>query len=76
MRRADFRTIPVGDIYLREELEFMGSSRTVGRRNRCFVRRVYSARVVGLEENMTVATYHGDGAEGVRVTLVSCQILF
>ncbi|KAF8157342.1 hypothetical protein K438DRAFT_2026228 [Mycena galopus ATCC 62051] len=57
---TDFRTIPLGDIYLREELGLDGGLCTV--RRPCSVRRVYSARVVGLG-NMTVAMYHGDGAE-------------
>ncbi|KAJ7840627.1 hypothetical protein B0H13DRAFT_2366146 [Mycena leptocephala] len=60
----DFRTIPLGDIHLLREIGLKRGSHTTGRqRNRCSVRRVYSARVVGLERNMTVATYQGDGAE-------------
>jgi hypothetical protein len=58
--------IPLGDIYLRDELELDKGLRTIGRlRDRGSVRRMYSATVVGLEGNMTVAMYRGDGAEKV-----------
>ncbi|KAJ7760211.1 hypothetical protein DFH07DRAFT_957593 [Mycena maculata] len=60
----DFRSIPLGDIYLQNELELDRGSHTVGHlRDRGFVRRVYSARVVGLDGNLTVAMYQGDGAQ-------------
>ncbi|KAF8190660.1 hypothetical protein K438DRAFT_914088 [Mycena galopus ATCC 62051] len=60
----DFRTIPVGDICFLHEIGMKRGSCTAERmRNRGFVRRVFSARVVGLEGNMTVAKYEGDGAE-------------
>ncbi|KAJ7850972.1 hypothetical protein B0H13DRAFT_1905407 [Mycena leptocephala] len=52
------------DINLRDEIESDRRSRTVTRVRDCgSVRRVYSAKVVGLEGNMTVAMYHSDGAE-------------
>ncbi|KAJ6483302.1 hypothetical protein C8R45DRAFT_300481 [Mycena sanguinolenta] len=61
---TDFRTIPLGDIYLREDLGLEGGLRHVRRlHDRSSVRRIYSAKVMGLEGNMTVATYHGDDAE-------------
>jgi hypothetical protein len=64
----DFRTIPLGDINLQAEIDLNRGSRVVDRtRDRGSVRRVYSARVMGLEGNMTVAMYQGDGAEEVRL---------
>jgi hypothetical protein len=64
---ADFRMIPLGDICLQDEIRLEGGTRTIGHlRDRGSVRRVYSARVVGLEGNMTVAMYAGASAEEVR----------
>ncbi len=58
--------IPLGDIYLQEELRSDAESRPVGlTRQRRSARRVYSARVGGRESKMTVAMYQGDGAEEV-----------
>jgi hypothetical protein len=66
-RSTDFRTIALGDICLLHEIGLKRGSRTAERlRDRCSGRRVYSAKIVGLEGNMTVATYQGDGAEEVR----------
>ncbi|KAJ6524192.1 hypothetical protein B0H19DRAFT_1276637 [Mycena capillaripes] len=62
----DFRQIPIGDIYLVEEIKLELLPRTVRRpHERGSVRRVYSARVApdGLQSNMTVAMYQGEGAE-------------
>jgi hypothetical protein len=63
---ADFRTIPLGDICLQDEIRLETGTRTIGHLpDRGSVRRIYSARV-GLEGNMTVAMYTGASAEEVR----------
>ncbi|KAJ7616634.1 hypothetical protein FB45DRAFT_1008066 [Roridomyces roridus] len=63
---AGFRTIPLGDIDLQREIGF--SAGVVDRPSvlRRTVRRVYSARVHGVEANMTVALYEGEQAEQDR----------
>ncbi|KAJ6556379.1 hypothetical protein B0H19DRAFT_1377102 [Mycena capillaripes] len=60
----DFRRIPLGDIYLLDEVGSERGAHTIGRlRERVSVRRVYSARVEGRQSNAMVALYQGDGAE-------------
>ncbi|KAF7340606.1 hypothetical protein MSAN_02132100 [Mycena sanguinolenta] len=56
---SDFRMITMGDIDLRHEIRV--DSTGVGKQER--VRRIYSARVEGRKENLTVAIYQGDDAE-------------
>jgi hypothetical protein len=70
---SDFRMIALGDIYLQKEIGLGGGRRTVRDRlhDRGSVRRVYSARVVGLDGNKTVAMYQGNGAEDVCYILLS-----
>ncbi|KAJ7793351.1 hypothetical protein B0H14DRAFT_149570 [Mycena olivaceomarginata] len=59
----EFRTIPLGEIHLLEEIGSKPRTRDVGRLGRkTSVRRVYSARVER-QWNTTVAMYQGDGAE-------------
>ncbi|KAJ6522883.1 hypothetical protein B0H19DRAFT_1277168 [Mycena capillaripes] len=61
---ADFRMIPVGDIYLLWEIRLDNDSGIVGRQHeRKHIRRMYTARVDGHESSMTVAVYQGAGAE-------------
>ncbi|KAJ7233590.1 hypothetical protein B0H12DRAFT_1143574 [Mycena haematopus] len=60
---ADFRLISLGDIDLQDEMRVAGPLGMVRRRNGGRVRRVYSAKVVGVKWKMTVAVYQGDGAE-------------
>ncbi|KAJ7696340.1 hypothetical protein B0H16DRAFT_1485029 [Mycena metata] len=60
----NFRTIPMGDIDLQQELMVTGHSGLVShRRAQNCVRRVYSAKMDGLNKDWTVAMYEGDGAE-------------
>ncbi|KAJ7775402.1 hypothetical protein B0H16DRAFT_1507218 [Mycena metata] len=56
--------LPMGDIDLQRELMVNTQSGVVeSRRERNCVRRVYSARVIGRNSNLTVAIYQGNGAE-------------
>ncbi|KAJ7759370.1 hypothetical protein DFH07DRAFT_1060222, partial [Mycena maculata] len=61
---SDFRRIPLGDIYLRNEIRLDAESGVVDRHNvRGSVRRVYLAKINGKSADMTVALYQGDSAE-------------
>ncbi|KAJ6456751.1 hypothetical protein C8R45DRAFT_1082084, partial [Mycena sanguinolenta] len=61
---SDFLRIPLGNIDLRSEIEVNAATGVVRRhRERKRARRMYSARVVGHNEPMTVALYQGDNAE-------------
>ncbi|KAJ7679476.1 hypothetical protein DFH06DRAFT_511701 [Mycena polygramma] len=60
---VDFRVIPLGDLDLLCKID-RGSG--VVRRHRAeqaFTRRVYTARIPGLQSKVTAAVYQGDGAE-------------
>ncbi|KAJ7186213.1 hypothetical protein GGX14DRAFT_485662 [Mycena pura] len=61
---SDFRVIPLGDLDLRQEIRLDGTSGIVHRRNgRASVRRMYSARIRGINSKMTVAIYQGENSE-------------
>ncbi|KAF7374294.1 hypothetical protein MSAN_00312600 [Mycena sanguinolenta] len=61
---SDFRRIPFGDIDLRSDIHVDAETGAVSRRwGWKGVRQMYSARVVGHNEPMTVALYEGDHAE-------------
>ncbi|KAJ6474273.1 hypothetical protein C8R45DRAFT_385093 [Mycena sanguinolenta] len=61
---SDFLRIPLGNIDLRSEIRVNPARRVVWRhRERKCVRRMYSARVVGHTEPLTVALYQGHSAE-------------
>jgi hypothetical protein len=67
--------IPLGDIDLQHEIRLDKGSSVVGhKRLGGRVRRVYSAKVKGLESNMTVAMYQGGGVEEVWFILFSGHI--
>ncbi|KAF7374303.1 hypothetical protein MSAN_00313500 [Mycena sanguinolenta] len=58
---GNFRRIPLGDIDLRSDIQVNAETGAVWRRcERKSVRRMYSARVVGHTEPMTVALYEGE----------------
>ncbi|KAJ7017093.1 hypothetical protein C8F04DRAFT_481137 [Mycena alexandri] len=61
---SDIRMIPMGDIYLQQQLEVKGESGVISWRGqrRC-ARQVYSAKIDGRTPEMTVAVYRGDKAE-------------
>ncbi|KAJ6506077.1 hypothetical protein DFH09DRAFT_1200411 [Mycena vulgaris] len=60
----DFRVVPLGDIYLRNEIRLDDETGVVERRGGgALVRRMYSARIEGRTSDMTVALYQGDYAE-------------
>ncbi|KAJ7899829.1 hypothetical protein B0H13DRAFT_2029329, partial [Mycena leptocephala] len=70
--RSGFRTIPLGDLELLDEIQLNDVSTIVSRQpGRCSVtrlliaplRRTYSARVSGRKSDMTVAVYQGQNAE-------------
>ncbi|KAJ7315807.1 hypothetical protein DFH08DRAFT_820380 [Mycena albidolilacea] len=63
---SDFRMIPLGDIDLRHEIRVDNLTGIVDyhRGPVCF-RRMHSARVEGRKAKVTVAMYHGTGAEEV-----------
>ncbi|KAJ7706580.1 hypothetical protein B0H16DRAFT_1901600 [Mycena metata] len=59
-----FRTIPMGDIDLQQELMVNEESGNIDRRReRHCVRRVYSAKIDSRNTDLTVAIYEGDGAK-------------
>ncbi|KAJ7168854.1 hypothetical protein C8R46DRAFT_240797 [Mycena filopes] len=60
---SDFRRIPMGDIYLQDNLsgDFSTTRRHLAQRS--FFRRMFSAKIPGHTSNVTVATYQGDRAE-------------
>ncbi|KAJ7822139.1 hypothetical protein B0H13DRAFT_2376848 [Mycena leptocephala] len=63
---SDCRMIPLGDIDLQHEIRLHnleGSALVGRRRERASVRRVYSARIDGRNDPMTVAMYQGLSAE-------------
>ncbi|KAF7374295.1 hypothetical protein MSAN_00312700 [Mycena sanguinolenta] len=61
---SDFRRIPFGDIDLHSDIQVDVDTGAVSRRHEWKnVRRMYSARVVGHNEPMTVALYEGNHAE-------------
>ncbi|KAF7364423.1 hypothetical protein MSAN_01103300 [Mycena sanguinolenta] len=63
---SDFLRIPLGNLDLRSEILLDAAAGAVWRHHeqkRASVRRMYSARVVGHTEPMTVALYQGDNAE-------------
>ncbi|KAF8181350.1 hypothetical protein K438DRAFT_1182355 [Mycena galopus ATCC 62051] len=57
-----FRIIPLGDIYLRHEIQEIQGIVYRQREQGC-VRRVYSAKVEGRKSSMTVVMYQGAGTE-------------
>ncbi|KAJ7714790.1 hypothetical protein B0H16DRAFT_1617600 [Mycena metata] len=59
----DFRPIPLGDIDLHREVGLRSELGAVHQRSRGSVRRLYSARIHGLPEKVTVALYQGKHAE-------------
>ncbi|KAF7364434.1 hypothetical protein MSAN_01104400 [Mycena sanguinolenta] len=61
---SDFLKIPRGNVILGNEIRF-DAARGIVRRDRegKSVRRMYSARVVGYDEPMTVTLYEGENAE-------------
>jgi hypothetical protein len=65
-RKIAFRTIPLGDIELLNEIRLNGSGVVDRWTGKATVRRMYSARIEGRESRrMTVAIYQGQGAEEV-----------
>jgi hypothetical protein len=69
---SGFRTIPLGDLELLDEIQLNDVSTIASRQpGRCSVtrlliaplRRTYSARVSGRKSDMTVAVYQGQNAE-------------
>ncbi|KAJ6474262.1 hypothetical protein C8R45DRAFT_1011245, partial [Mycena sanguinolenta] len=61
---SDFLRIPLGNIDLRSEIRMDAEADAVWRhRERKSVRRMYSARVVGHNEPISVALYQGNNAE-------------
>ncbi|KAF7364417.1 hypothetical protein MSAN_01102600 [Mycena sanguinolenta] len=63
---SDFIRIPLGNIDLRNEIQVDAATGAVWRhreQKRTTVRRMYSARVIGHNEPMTVALYQGHNAE-------------
>ncbi|KAJ6532584.1 hypothetical protein B0H19DRAFT_1187948 [Mycena capillaripes] len=62
----DFRMIPMGDLNLLHKIQSSTRSSPGWRRKgRASIRRMFSARIAGLQSSMTltVALYQGDGAE-------------
>ncbi|KAJ6523916.1 hypothetical protein DFH09DRAFT_1190084 [Mycena vulgaris] len=60
--RIDFRTIPLGDLDLRQEIH---GSMVNRRSRRGYARRIYHARIDGRNSKMTIALYQGKAAEKV-----------
>ncbi|KAJ7079686.1 hypothetical protein C8R44DRAFT_824646 [Mycena epipterygia] len=60
---SDFRTIPLGDLDLRNEIRLAGDGLVTRQRRPCPVRRVYTARIEGKRLDMTIAVYQGENAE-------------
>jgi hypothetical protein len=74
---TDFRTIPLGDLNLVQEIGFRRGANVVHRKNGGnSVRRMYTARVEGCKSNMTVALYQGNGAEDVCFLLCCVYPVF
>ncbi|KAF7374300.1 hypothetical protein MSAN_00313200 [Mycena sanguinolenta] len=72
---SDFRRIPFGDIDLRSDIQVDAETGAVSRRREWqSVRRMYSARVVGHNNPMTVALYEGDHAEEEWKRDLSCHL--
>ncbi|KAJ6474194.1 hypothetical protein C8R45DRAFT_935593 [Mycena sanguinolenta] len=66
---ADCFRIPLANIDLRSEIQVDAVTGAVwlrSERNETSIRRMYSARVIGHNEPMTVALYQGHNAEEVR----------
>ncbi|KAJ7079675.1 hypothetical protein C8R44DRAFT_992577 [Mycena epipterygia] len=59
----DFRTIPLGDLDLRNEIRLEDGGVVNRQRELHAARRIYSARIEGKNSDMTVAVYHGENAE-------------
>ncbi|KAJ6619647.1 hypothetical protein B0H10DRAFT_2025491 [Mycena sp. CBHHK59/15] len=60
----DFRVIPLGDLNLLHPIGHQDGSAVVRRQGgRASVRRMYNARIRGLQSSVTAAVYQGDGAE-------------
>ncbi|KAJ7078358.1 hypothetical protein C8R44DRAFT_863128 [Mycena epipterygia] len=59
---SDFRTIPLGDVDLRNEIRLEDGVVT-RQRGLCAARRVYTARIEGKPSDMTVSVYQGENAE-------------
>ncbi|KAJ7127719.1 hypothetical protein C8R44DRAFT_873526 [Mycena epipterygia] len=60
---SDFRTIPLGDVDLRNEIRMEHSGVVNRQRGLRPGRRVYTARIQGTPSDMTVAVYQGENAE-------------
>ncbi|KAJ7127750.1 hypothetical protein C8R44DRAFT_873550 [Mycena epipterygia] len=60
---SDFRTIPLGDVDLRNEIHLEHSGVVNRQRGLRPARRVYTARIEGKQSDMTVAVYQGENAE-------------
>ncbi|KAJ7231510.1 hypothetical protein C8J57DRAFT_1533586 [Mycena rebaudengoi] len=60
----DFRRLPMGDLDLRAEIYLDEGNSVVYRRGKqASARRIYSARIPGVDSKMTVAVYQGSNAE-------------
>ncbi|KAJ7120210.1 hypothetical protein C8R44DRAFT_877658 [Mycena epipterygia] len=60
---SDFRTIPLGDLDLRNEIRLENGGVVTRQYGRGTARRIYSARIDGKQSDMTVAVYEGKNAE-------------
>ncbi|KAF7374291.1 hypothetical protein MSAN_00312300 [Mycena sanguinolenta] len=70
---SDFLRIPFGNIDLRSDIQVDAETGAVWRRHQWkSVRQMYSARVIGHNEPMTVALYEGDHAEEEWKRDLSC----
>lgn len=69
IRRGDFRTICLGDLYLLNEIRLDEGGVVNRQRGLCPARRIYSARIRETQLDMTVAVYEGENAEEVCLSL-------
>ncbi|KAJ7079693.1 hypothetical protein C8R44DRAFT_895646 [Mycena epipterygia] len=60
---SDFRTIPLGDLDLRNEIRLDDGGMVNRQRGLLAARRIYTARIEGKQSDMTVAVYQGENAE-------------
>ncbi|KAJ7104862.1 hypothetical protein C8R44DRAFT_807200 [Mycena epipterygia] len=60
---SDFRTIPLGDLDLRNEIHLDECGVASRHHGVCAARRMYTTRIEGKQSDMTVAIYEGEHAE-------------
>ncbi|KAJ7624667.1 hypothetical protein FB45DRAFT_1060908 [Roridomyces roridus] len=75
----NFREIPMGDLILNYEIPGASNSKCIVRRHNRklpnYVRRIYSAEIVGLQSPMTARVLEGPGAEEAAQLQSGCEYI-